>query len=57
MWYFEELAPGFVSLFLIIRSLGWIFDGKNGNRKSFILGLASMAIGIIIFMYTFFEWE
>ncbi len=31
----KKFIPIFVGLFLILRGLLWIADGKNGNRRSF----------------------
>lgn len=51
----EKYIPIFVGLFLILRGLLWIADGKNGNRKSLFLGIAAIVVGILMFITVFFN--
>ena len=45
----------FVGFLLILRGLLWIFDGKNGNRKSYFFGITAIVIGIIMFITVFLQ--
>ena len=49
----NKFIPIFVGLLLILRGLLWIFDGKNGNRKSYFFGITAIVIGIIMFIIVF----
>ena len=52
----KKFLPIFVGLFLILRGLIWIADGKNGNRRSFFLGIAAIVVGILMFITVFFQY-
>ncbi len=49
----EKFIPIFAGLLLILRGLLWIADGRKGNRRSFFLGIASIVVGIIMFIALF----
>ncbi len=49
-----KFIPIFVGLFLTLRGLFWIVDGKNGNKRSYFFGIAAIVIGIIMFTTVFF---
>lgn len=55
----KEAVNKFISiyagLFLILRGLLWIVDGKNGNRRRCFFGVAAIVVGIIIFVTVFFQ--
>ena len=51
----NKFIPIFVGLLLILRGLLWIFDGKNGNRKSYFFGIPAIVIGIIMFITVFLQ--
>jgi len=46
----ERFIPIFAGLFLILRGLLWIADGKNGNRRNLFWGIAAIVVGIIMFI-------
>ena len=50
-----KFIPIFVGLLLILRSLFWIVDGKNGNRRSCFFGIAAIMVGIIMFVTVLFQ--
>ncbi|MEY8421712.1 hypothetical protein AALB52_03055 [Lachnospiraceae bacterium 38-14] len=50
-----KFIPIFVGLLLILRSLFWIVDGKNGNKRSYFFGIAAIVIGIIMFITVIFQ--
>ncbi len=52
----KKFLPVFVGLFLILRGLIWIADGKNGNRRSFFWGIAAIVVGILMFITMFFQY-
>lgn len=52
----KKFLPIFVGLFLILRGLIWIVDGKNGNRRSFFWGIAAIVVGIFMFITVFFQY-
>lgn len=52
----KKFIPIFVGLFLILRGLLWIADGKSGNRRSFFWGIAAIVVGIIMFITVFFQY-
>lgn len=49
----EKYIPIFAGLFLILRGLLWIADGRKGNRRSYFFGIASIVVGIIMFIALF----
>ncbi len=49
----EKFIPIFAGLLLILRGLLWIADGRKGNRRSSFLGIASIVVGIIMFIALF----
>ncbi len=51
----NKFIPFFVGLLLILRGLFWIVDGKNGNKRSYFLGIAAIVVGIIMFVTVFFQ--
>ena len=51
----EKFIPIFVGLFLILRGLFWIVDGKKGNKRSCFFGIAAIMVGIIMFITVFFQ--
>ena len=50
-----KFIPIFVGVLLILRGLFWIFDGKNGNKRSYFFGIAAIMVGIIMFITVFFQ--
>lgn len=52
----KKFIPIFVGLFLILRGLLWIADGKRGNKRSFFGGIAAIVVGIIMFITVFFQY-
>ncbi len=50
-----KFIPIFVGLLLILRGLFWIVDGKNGNKRSYFFGIATIVIGIIMFITVIFQ--
>ncbi len=55
--FVKKFIPIFVGLFLILRGLIWIADGKNGNRRSFFWGIAAIVVGILMFITVFFQYS
>lgn len=51
---FNKLIPIFAGLFLIVRGIFWIADGKCGNRRSYFFGLAAIIIGIMMLLTLLF---
>lgn len=51
---FSKLLPIFAGLFLIVRGVVWIADGKCGNRKSYFWGSAAVVIGIMMLVTLLF---
>jgi len=51
----KKFIPIFAGLFLILRGLLWISDGKNGNRKSCFFDITAIVIGIIMFITVFLQ--
>ena len=51
----NKFIPFFIGLFLILRGLRWIVDGKNGNKRSCFFGIAAIVVGIIMFVTVFFQ--
>ena len=54
-----EAVQRFISIFagllLILRGLFWIVDGKNGNKRSCLFGIAAIMVGIIMFVTVLFQ--
>ena len=51
----QRFIPIFAGLLLILRGLFWIVDGKKGNRRSFLFGIAAIIVGIIMFVTVLFQ--
>lgn len=51
---FSKWIPIFAGVFLIIRGILWIADGKCGNRKNYFFGLAAVVIGMMMLVTLFF---
>ena len=50
-----KFIPIFVGVLLILRGLFWIIDGKHGNKRSYFFGIATIMVGIIMFIAVFFQ--
>ncbi len=51
MWSYEKIVSVFIMIVLFTRGVFWISDGKRGNRRSMLLGVAAIMVGVVMFIF------
>lgn len=51
MWSYEKIVSVFIMIVLFMRGVFWISDGKRGNRRSMLLGVAAIMVGVVMFIF------
>ncbi|WP_276949526.1 hypothetical protein [Acetatifactor muris] len=49
----NKWIPIFAGLLLILRGLLWIVDGKKGNKRSYLFGIAAIVVGSLMIIAVF----